>query len=248
MSKSTSILLKPLGLHPKRLISHQLNSSNSDLRRRELEAYSQFPIGLKFSSDDFSNPAVDPPTLYMRLLTRLEHLSNLFFIERLSYKGDNFYSPEMLEISLETITLTLSFWTQQNRLEGLQGDYEWLVMLHAAPAGGILCMELLKQPHGNESATVPTITKSIIIKQLSLLVGFLEWIGPAAPGAHLCNSIKMVVERVMEQALNPPPKSITQEEFDSTWDVRLPEDMYEFNFGLLDTFDWLRLPPGSLEQ
>ncbi|EGR51322.1 N-terminal binuclear Zn cluster-containing protein [Trichoderma reesei QM6a] len=219
-----------------------------DLRRRELEAYSQFPIGLKFSSDDFSNPAVDPPTLYMRLLTRLEHLSNLFFIERLSYKGDNFYSPEMLEISLETITLTLSFWTQQNRLEGLQGDYEWLVMLHAAPAGGILCMELLKQPHGNESATVPTITKSIIIKQLSLLVGFLEWIGPAAPGAHLCNSIKMVVERVMEQALNPPPKSITQEEFDSTWDVRLPEDMYEFNFGLLDTFDWLRLPPGSLEQ
>lgn len=213
-----------------------------------MEAYSQFPIGLKFNKDDVSNPAVDPPTLYMRLLTRLEHLSNLFFIERLSYKGDNFYSPEMLDISLETITLTLCFWTQQNRLEGLQGDYEWLVMLHAAPAGGILCMELLKQPHGKASATVPTITKSMIIKQLSLLVGFLEWIGPGAPGAHLCNSIKTVVERVMEQALNPPPRPVTQEEFDSTWDVSLPEDMYEFNMGLLDTFDWLRLPPGSLEQ
>ncbi|KAL6886159.1 N-terminal binuclear Zn cluster-containing protein [Trichoderma longibrachiatum] len=219
-----------------------------DLRKREMEAYSQFPIGLKFNKDDVSNPAVDPPTLYMRLLTRLEHLSNLFFIERLSYKGDNFYSPEMLDISLETITLTLCFWTQQNRLEGLQGDYEWLVMLHAAPAGGILCMELLKQPHGKASATVPTITKSMIIKQLSLLVGFLEWIGPGAPGAHLCNSIKTVVERVMEQALNPPPRPVTQEEFDSTWDVSLPEDMYEFNMGLLDTFDWLRLPPGSLEQ
>ncbi|KAL7807263.1 hypothetical protein V8C26DRAFT_316600 [Trichoderma gracile] len=218
-----------------------------DLRKREMEAYSQFPIGLKFNTDDFSNPAVDSPTLYMRLLTRLEHLSNLFFIERLSYKGDNFYSPEMLQISLETITLTLSFWTQQNRLEGLQGDYEWLVMLHAAPAGGILCMELLKQPHGNESATVPTITKSTIIKKLSLLLGFLDWIGPAAPGAHLCNSIKTVVERVMEQALNPPPRPITQEEFSSTWDVSLPEDMYEFNFGLLDTFDWLRPPPGALE-
>ncbi|KAL6872753.1 N-terminal binuclear Zn cluster-containing protein [Trichoderma novae-zelandiae] len=217
-----------------------------DVRRREMEAYSQFPIGLRFNSDDFSNPAVDAPTLYIRLLTRLEHLSNLFFIERLSYNGNNLYSPEMLEISFEMISLTLSFWTQQNRLEGLQGDYEWLVMLHAAPAGGILCMELLKQPNGNEPVTVPTITKPIIIKQLSLLIGFLEWIGPGAPGAHLCNSIKVVVERVMEQALNPPLRPITQEDFDLTWDVSLPEDMYEFNAGLLDTFDWLRLPPSAL--
>ncbi|PTB66681.1 N-terminal binuclear Zn cluster-containing protein [Trichoderma citrinoviride] len=217
-----------------------------DLRRREMEAYSQFPIGLRFNNGDFNDPDVDASTLYMRLMTRLEHLSNLFFIERLSYKGRNSYSPDMLEISLEMITLTLSFWTQQNRLEGLQGDYEWLVMMHAAPAGGILCMELLKQPSGNEPPTVPTITKPMIIKQLSLLVGFLEWIGPGAPGAHLCNSIKTVVERVMEQALNPPPRPITQEEFDLTWDVSLSEDMHEFNFELLDTFDWLRLPPSGL--
>lgn len=155
------------------------------------------------------------------------------------------YSPQMLEISLEMISLTLSFWTQQNRLEGLQGDYEWLVMLHAAPAGGILCMELLKQP-GTEPVTPTRVTKQVIIRQLSLLVGFLEWIGPEAPGAHLCNSIKIVVERVMEQALNPTPRPVTQEEFDMTWDTRLPEDMNDFNFGLLDTFDWLRLPPSTI--
>lgn len=153
----------------------------------------------------------------------------------------------MLEISLEMISLTLSFWTQQNRLEGLQGDYEWLVMLHAAPAAGILCMELLKQPSATEPPTVPKITKPLIIKQLSLLIGFLEWIGPGAPGAHLCNSIKTVVERVMEQALNPTiPRPVTQQEFDMTWDTSLPEDMNDFNFGLLDTFDWLRLPPNTI--
>ncbi|KAL7932879.1 N-terminal binuclear Zn cluster-containing protein [Trichoderma chlorosporum] len=218
------------------------------LRKREMDIFSQFPPGLRFNNDDFSNPSIDAPTLYIRLLTRLEHLSNLFFIERLSYRGSGLlYSPQMLEISLEMITLTLSFWTQQNRLEGLQGDYEWLVMLHAAPAAGIMCMELLKQPSSTEPRTVATITKPMIIKQLSLLIGFLEWIGPEAPGAHLCNSIKIVVERVMEQALNPAvPRPVTQQEFDTTWDTSLPEDMNDFNFGLLDTFDWLRLPPNTI--
>ncbi|KAM6485725.1 N-terminal binuclear Zn cluster-containing protein [Trichoderma sp. SZMC 28011] len=217
------------------------------LRKREMDVFARFPTGLQFNNDDFSNPSVDAPTLYIRLLTRLEHLSNLFFIERLSYRGDSLYSPQMLEISLEMISLTLSFWTQQNRLEGLQGDYEWLVMLHAAPAAGILCMELLKQPSATEPPTVPKITKPMIIKQLSLLIGFLEWIGPGAPGAHLCNSIKTVVERVMEQALNPTiPRPVTQQEFDMTWDTSLPEDMNDFNFGLLDTFDWLRLPPNTI--
>ncbi|UKZ80033.1 hypothetical protein TrVFT333_007798 [Trichoderma virens FT-333] len=227
---------------------HVTTQHNFDaMRKRELDIFSLFPPGLQFKNEDFTNPSVDAPTLYIRLLTRLEHLSNLFFIERLSYRGSILYTPQMLEISLEMITLTLSFWTQQNRLEGLQGDYEWLVMLHAAPAAGILCMELLKQPSSTEPPTMTTITKPMIIKQLSLLIGFLEWIGPGAPGAHLCNSIKTVVERVMEQALNPAiPRPITQQEFDMTWDTSLPEDMSDFNFGLLDTFDWLRLPPNTI--
>ncbi|KAM0246879.1 hypothetical protein ACHAQJ_010060 [Trichoderma viride] len=223
------------------------NHNFDELRKREMDAMSQFPIGLQFRNEDFNNPAVDGAALYARLLTRLEHLSNLFFIERISYKGNGFYSSQMLEISLEMISLTITFWTKQNRLEGLQGDYEWLVMVHAAPAGGILCMELLRtSSNAAEAPTTATITKSMIIKQLTLLIGFLEWIGPSAPGAHLCNSIKTVVERVIEQALNPVPKPSTQQEFDMAWDTSLPEDMNDFNFGLLDTFDWLRVPPNAI--
>ncbi|KAH6608349.1 hypothetical protein Trco_001695 [Trichoderma cornu-damae] len=217
-----------------------------ELRKRELDAMSHFPPALQFKKEDFYDHMVNPSALYMRLLVRLEHLGNLFFIERLSYKGNGLYSSQMLEISLEMISLTLAFWTQQNRLEGLQGDYEWLVMLHAAPAGGILCMELLKTSCGAQAATTAKITKSMIIKQLSLLISFLEWIGPTTPSAHLCNSIKSVVERVIEQALNPAPRPSTQQEFDMTWDTSLPEDMSDFNFELLDTFDWLRLPPNTI--
>ncbi|KAH8123835.1 hypothetical protein LI328DRAFT_125211 [Trichoderma asperelloides] len=218
-----------------------------DLRKREMDTVSRFPIGLRLRNEDFSDPEVDGAALYAKLLVRLEHLSNLFFIEKLSYKGDGLYSAQTLEISLEMISLTVTFWTQQNRLEGLQGDYEWLVMEYAGPPGGILCMELLRTSSGAaESPTTAKITKSMIIKQLTLLVGFLEWIGPSTPSAHLCNSIRTVVERVIEQALNPTPNPAPQQEFEMAWDTNLPEDMNDFNFGLLDTFDWLRLPGAAM--
>ncbi|KAL6903946.1 hypothetical protein GGI43DRAFT_421463 [Trichoderma evansii] len=226
-----------------------LASNNYDfdeLRKREMDTISRFPIGLRLQSEDFNDPEVDSVTLYAKLLVRLEHLSNLFFIEKLSYKGDRLYSAQTLEISLEMISLAVTFWTQQNRLEGLQGDYEWLVMEYAGPAGGILCMELLRTSSAAESPTTANITKSMIIKQLTLLVGFLEWIGPSTPGAHLCNSIRTVVERVIEQALNPTPNPVPQQEFEMAWDTNLPEDMNDFNFGLLDTFDWLKLPPTTM--
>jgi hypothetical protein len=215
-----------------------------------MDAVSRFPAVLQLQNEDFNDPTINGAVLYARLLTRLEHLSNLFFIERLSHKGSGLYSLQMLEISLEMISLTITFWTQQNRLKDLQGDYEWLIMVHAAPAGGILCMELLKTSagagHAAEAPTTATITKSMIVKQLSLLISFLEWIGPSAPGAHLCNNIKTVVERVIEQVLDPKPRPSTHQEFDMAWDTSLPEDMNDFNFGLLDTFDWLRLPPNSI--
>ncbi|KAM0457552.1 hypothetical protein ACHAO4_003353 [Trichoderma viride] len=227
-----------------------LASNNYDideLRKRELDTISQFPIGLRLRNEDFSDPEINGITLYSRLIVRLEHLSSLFFIEKLSYKGDRYYSAQTLEISLEMISLTVTFWTQQNRLDGLQGDYEWLVMVYAGPAGGVLCMELLRTcSNAAETPTSAKITKSMIIKQLTLLVGFLEWIGPSTPGAHLCNSIRTVVERVIEQALNPRPNPAPQQEFEMAWDTNLPEDMNDFNFGLLDTFDWLRLPLSTM--
>ncbi len=66
--------------------------------------------------------------MYARIFLQLEHLQNLFFIERLLQKalGTN---SNLLEISYEMVMLTLLFWTHADRLRGLQSDYEWLVCL-----------------------------------------------------------------------------------------------------------------------
>lgn len=109
-------------------------------------------------------------------------------------------------------------------------------MAHAAPAGGILCLELLKPTMHGGHPTNPEITRSSIIQKLSLLVGFLDWIKPSAPNRELCVNCKVVIERILNLVLNAAASGeAVPESFE--WDLEAPMD---FNFELMDTFDWLR--------
>ncbi|KAI1082156.1 hypothetical protein F5B20DRAFT_532246 [Whalleya microplaca] len=97
------------------------------LRARELQAKSEFPAILRYNPQDFENPRVDAKMLFMRLLVELEHLQNMFFIERLLLRHNNEDKGNLLAVSYEMVTLTLPFWTQLDRLSSWRVDCEWLV-------------------------------------------------------------------------------------------------------------------------
>lgn len=126
-------------------------------------------------------------------------------------------------------------------------------MSYAAPAGGVLAMELLKpspMPSSSSSSgggggsgsshgepPSPRPKRSQIIQQLSLLVGFLEWVRPTAPNGDLCQAAAKVIKHVLDQTLDasslPAGDAVN-------WNVDFPTDLSNyFNFDLLDTFDWL---------
>ena len=115
----------------------------------------------------------------------------------------------------------------------------------AAPAGGILSMELLKprsstsESHPGTNPQVPLLSRSSIVQKLSLLVGFLDWINPSAPNGDLCSECKSVIQRVLDQTLNVAPTDgfAAPDPLDG-WD--LSSTQLDFNFDLLDTYDWLR--------
>jgi len=121
------------------------------------------------------------------------------------------------------------------------------VMAYAAPAGGILCQELLNpSPPGNRP---PEVSRSTIIQTLSLLVGFLGWVSPSAPGGDLCGTCKAIIQRVLDHTLNSetgntaPTVASTHEVGLLDWDFSDIEFGNYHQFDLLDTFDWIRADP-----
>lgn len=109
-------------------------------------------------------------------------------------------------------------------------------MAYAAPGGGILCQELLKPTFRGAHPKAPELTRSNIIQRLSLLIGFLDWIQPPTANADLCSDCKQIIQRVLDHHLNAETSDGGNiDTFDWNFNSQL-----DFNFDLLDTYDWLR--------
>ena len=105
-------------------------------------------------------------------------------------------------------------------------------MAYATPAGGVLCMELLNPSFTGKHPHNDGVTRSSIIQQLSLLIGFLDWIGPGGTNGDMCMNCRSVIQAVLDHTLNS-----------GQWpQVGMSMD---FHFDLFDTFDWLR--DGAIE-
>ena len=201
--------------------------------------------------------------LYSRLLTRLEHLQNLFLLERILIKHGHDTAQDLIDISNEMLSLTSGIWKERDRLLGLHGDFEWLVrtefaplkfhspfststntvqiMYHAVPASGLICVELLKKT--KDASYSLKIPRSDCIQDLIMFVGFLDWVKPAAPNYELCRRIREIIERVLQQVLETPRATaenpITLETPpDFSFDSALRDCDEYATFDLLDTYDW----------
>ncbi|KZL87499.1 fungal specific transcription factor [Colletotrichum incanum] len=224
-----------------------------EIKERQLKTVAGFPQILVFKEEDVQDRKLDVSLLYVRLIVLLEHLQNMFFIERLLAKRGH-DDGALLSVSFEMVSKTLMFWTNMDRLSCMNGDFEWLVMAYAAPGGGILCLELLKPTlHGGNHPQNPKVTRSSIIQKLSLLVGFLDWVSPTAPNGDLCADCKCIIQHVLDQALNSPAASASSA-IDGGFPAALDgmdwdfSTQLDFNFDLLDTFDWLRPEASSSQQ
>ncbi|UKZ91745.1 uncharacterized protein TrAFT101_006715 [Trichoderma asperellum] len=206
-----------------------------DVKERQIEAIKDFPSGLDYNPSDLADPDANINVLFARILLQLEQLQNLFLIERLLLKHGEMNKSTLLPISFRLVELTLLFWTHKDRFAPFRNDFEWLVMAFATPSGGILCMELLNSSFKGSHPKNSSITRSNIIQQLSLLIGFLEWIDPSRPNGTMCVTTSAVMRRVLDHVLNAGSENMSWQPDNTLDDMQL-----DFNFELFDTFDWIR--------
>lgn len=109
-------------------------------------------------------------------------------------------------------------------------------------------MELLyptlpNRPIPYTSPSTPRITRSAIIQQLSLLVGFLGWVAPTAPTSEHTANCRRVIQSVLDYTLNNthPPAAPGQQGMDGMgYFEGLETAELDIGFDMLGTFDWFR--------
>lgn len=191
--------------------------------------------------------------LFAKILIHVESLQNVFFIERLLNKAEHVtLSAALLRVSMEMLSTTLVIWTHKDRLTSLHDDSEWLALGYAAPAAGILCLDLLR-PNTDEAAEA-AVSRSELIQKLSLFHGFLSWIRPFVPGKDKKTSfVRNVIRRVLDQVLAPDSSRAVEQpgggggDFMS-WGAEMGLDANDFSLDLLDTFDWMRPMEGDVTE
>lgn len=121
-------------------------------------------------------------------------------------------------------------------------------MGYATLAGAVLCMELI-DPNpvsiftDDDLIAGETYSRSSIIQQLSLLVGYLSSLGPSQPNSSVA-SVRGVIKKVLDHILNntgDPQAPIQLESYDFTWDI-----LSQFN--PLDSVDWFSQGRDMLES
>ncbi|KAK9784005.1 hypothetical protein SCAR479_00564 [Seiridium cardinale] len=206
---------------------------------------SEFPSVLLWRQEEVTEPGAGTMFMFSRLLLKLDMLQNDFFLYRLLLRRGRPDEGCLLYTSFQMVSLVLNLWTHMDRFSRMRPDFEWLLIGYGASPGGILCKCLLKTRSSQIHPSEPDITRSAVIQKLSLLVGFFDWVSPTAPNAELCKDCKSVIERVLDQALNNTPGEMHPFLDNMNMDFSTQLD---FNFELMDTFDWLRSDFGTSEM
>ncbi|KAF5554897.1 hypothetical protein FMEXI_1875 [Fusarium mexicanum] len=148
--------------------------------------------------------------------------------------NDTHVTLEYLDFDLVMVTVKL--WIHKNRFAPMRRNFEWLLVAYGALGGGILCQELLRPTFFGVHPLNPALSRSNIVQQLSLLVAFLNWVGPNSPNRVVCGDCEAIIQRVLDEHLNSEPTDNTDL---VPLGIGVPPSL-TFGFELLNTFEWLQ--------
>ncbi|KAL2061076.1 hypothetical protein VTL71DRAFT_9128, partial [Oculimacula yallundae] len=164
--------------------------------------YNNLPSFYSFKLSDLGTPSCSDRKFWRRLCLRLIMLEYRLLLERLAHKEGFLSGQSMVDCAREMLELTVLLWVQRDRFTEHHHDFDWMLMCWGVPSSGVLCVELLKQVKAPHSTKL-VLPRSEIVQNLSLLIGFLEWVKPAAGNYQLCGRMKLIIKRILDQILNP---------------------------------------------
>ncbi|TGO28088.1 hypothetical protein BPAE_0032g00310 [Botrytis paeoniae] len=205
-----------------------------DLRKRNENIQERLPPWLRLSSSTPTNSSTT--THWIQTALKFNCLQCSFILEQVfvrKVKGDK---QPLLDISRQLLALTVSMWTSKDRFVTYYSDYDWIIMCYGIPSAGVICVELIKEMENPAAQPAYYLPRSEVIQNLSLLVGFLDWVRPTAANHELCGRMRQIVKRTLDKILDPPKITNTPKASTST---TVPISNLNFEPMAMDDLDWL---------
>ncbi|KAH8804786.1 hypothetical protein F5884DRAFT_822734 [Xylogone sp. PMI_703] len=227
---------------------HSSQERCKELLNKTEELYSSFPYFLRLNKGDMALSTISDQHIFCKLIMRLEYLELTLLLERLAAKSGMGNDQSMIDRAMEMLELTVLVWIQRDRFMQHHHDFDWMLMCYGVPASGVICVHLLNQMRQSipEREQPLRYRRSEMVQNLSLLVGFLDWIRPSAGNYQLCTRMKKIIKQILDKILSPPPLQpapVTTPTSDTSPDAG--GDVFNANlfqagaYNGLDDLDWL---------
>lgn len=150
----------------------------------------------------------------MLLSVYLDYLNSEIHIQRLLSKYSEAATHSLLETSNKMLTTVMVLIKQHSLTHEIQSDYAWTVLLYGVSSAGVLAAELSRSSRTNQSLP-PPMSRSEVIRSLSVLISYLGWVTRPGDGNYAtCSEASRMLTRILDEALNPqsmPPNQQSQQ-------------------------------------
>ena len=94
-------------------------------------------------------------------------------------------------------------------------DYIQIVTF-GIPATGVVCIHALNYSQ-TSFTTNHDFPLSLVVRTLTMFVGFIEWMEPADGNYKLCQRLKVIIQRVLDKLLKPSGPTLREESPRRDW-------------------------------
>lgn len=175
----------------------------------------------------------------MLVVVYLTYLYNEFLIQKLLDRQPLTSNTALLRVSMDLLSTALTLGTIRDRTYDIHRDFLYTILLYGIPPGSVLATAL-QQQHATGQHFPPSISRSEIIRTLSVLISHLDTAARPGDGNYnLCRKATRAFTRVIDAVLDPQP-SVEPSTSDSNLDLNF------FAPPGLDGFDGMDLAGGGL--
>lgn len=180
------------------------------ISRRNRETWESHPQHMRYWASSW-NEDMPAEVCFMLVNVYLTHFYNEFMIQKLLDHHTVTSHEPLLRVSMDLLTAALSCGSLRDRRYDIQRDLSYVIIIYGIPTGSVLATAL-QEEHQTGLSLPPSISRSEIVRNLSVLISHLDQSAQMYRGRrmsnwswNLCRRAAKTFTKVIDSVIDPRP-------------------------------------------